>query len=171
MGKQRNTRAGAAMLACLVCSQAGLADPLHKFGPDGGYRHESSGWIFPRRVAGLERADPPYLIDGNDDVGADYATVERGVRRTALVHVYHADSAASGSKLVTATAATQEAFAVGEASELTGVKVSDGPTLYFFQTPAWVVTIRTTAPLDEFVRALRWDTLGSDAGNLHGGGS
>ena len=47
------------MLACLVCSQAGLADPLHKFGPDGGYRHESSGWIFPRHVAGLERVDAP----------------------------------------------------------------------------------------------------------------
>jgi hypothetical protein len=174
------------MLACLMCSQPSLADPLHKFGPDGGYRHESSGWIFPRHVAGLERVDAPYLIDGNDDVGADYATVVHGARRTALVHVYHADSGASGSKL--ATAATQEAFAVGGVSELAGVKISgrsqieaEGTqsVLYFFKTPAWVVTVRTTAPtadlqaavaLDEFVHALRWDTLGSDAGNLHGPG-
>jgi hypothetical protein len=169
MVNQRNTRAGAAMLAWLVCSQAGFADPLHKFGPDGGYRHESSGWIFPRHVAGLERVDAPYQIDGNDDVGAEYATVVDGERRSAQVHVYHADSGASGAKLETAARSTQEAFAVGEVS---GVKVADTrSTLYFFQTTAWVVTVRTTAPeadLDEFVQALRWDTLGSDAGNLHG---
>jgi hypothetical protein len=64
--------------------------------------------------------------------------------------------------------------------EITGVKVSFTPaagkdcsraTLYFFQTAHWVITVRGTAPaadkkaeaaLQDFVFALRWDTLDTD---------
>ena len=190
----------AVMLAWLLSIQASLADPLHKFGNDGAYRHEHSGWIYPRRIGGLELVGAPYTIDGNNDVGAEYARVVDGMRSTAVVDVYFADSAAIGAQLATAKAAMQTnamaggvaelqsegRFVVDQPPELVGAKASytsrvgtDGSqsVLYFFQTAAWVVTIRTTAQatdtqagaaLDEFVRALRWDTLGTDPGNLHG---
>jgi len=190
----------AVMLAWLLSTQSSLADPLHKFGNDGAYRHEHSGWIFPKHIGGLELVGAPYTIDGNNDVGAEYATVPGGMRRTAIVDVYFADSAAIGAQLETARAAMQTdsmtgavaelqsegRFSIDQPPRLVGVRASctsrvgtDGSqsVLYFFQTTAWVVTIRTTAQatdtqattvLDEFVRALRWDTLGTDPGNLHG---
>lgn len=180
----------------LLWSMLALADPLHKFGGDGAWRHEGSGWMFPRQVGDFDRHDAPYTIDGNNDVGAEYATLAAGARRSALVDVYYADSAASGAtlegaKTMSATKRgarliSEQPFAVNTQHELVGIKATYEPiegskaALYFFKTPHWVVTVRTTAQsddadantaFDELVRALPWDTLDSDPGDLHAGGS
>lgn len=80
-----------------------------------------------------------------------------------------------------ATPQPEGAFTLDGRAEIRGVKVSFAPAgatscaqsaLYFFQTANWVVAVRTWAPatdtdapaaLDAFVRALRWDTLGTDS--------
>lgn len=186
-------KSAATILAGLLCVQVSLADPLHKKGGDGAYVHEGSGWIFPRSIGGFERVGMPYTIDGNNDVGAEYASLGNGLRRTATVDVYYADSAASGANLDSARAALQGRagalsevrFAIDPSARITGIKVtattgsgSSQAALYFFQTRRWVVTVRTQAQgtdteavtaLDELVRTLRWDTLDTDPGNLHGG--
>jgi hypothetical protein len=183
-----------AVLAAFLSIQVALADPLHKSGMEGDYVHEGSGWIFPRQIGSAERVGAPYTIDGSNDVGAEYAMMADGPRqRTVLVEVYYADSAASGAKLASASLAMQRESGTEAAAQLrsqesfvaaqvTGNKLTyESPadsrsTLYFFRTPQWVVTVRSHArssdtveskALDEFVRALRWDTLGTDPGDLH----
>src|SRR5688572_24516590 len=99
----------AAMLTSFLLPQSGLADPLHKVGKNGEWRHSESGWIFPARTGGLERVGSPYTLDGNDDVGAEYAAGEASARRTALVDVYLPDSAATGATLAGAKAALVKA--------------------------------------------------------------
>jgi hypothetical protein len=192
-------KAAGSILAMMLCVQSAPADPLHKFGTEGAWRHEGSGWMFPKHIGGFERIGAPYTIDGNDDVGAEYVTVSEGMRRSARVEVYYADSATGGAKLAAAQASVRTHSNAALATELhsawplTIVQLRDSlavesicmphtgtdnsqSALYFVQTPAWVVTICTTvqgldsqaaAALDDFVRALRWDTLGSDPGDLH----
>ncbi len=184
-----------AVLAAFLSIQVALADPLHKSGMEGNYVHEGSGWIFPRQIGSAERVGAPYTIDGSNDVGAEYAMMADGRRqRTVWVEVYYPDSAASGAKLESASFAMQRDSGTEAAAQLrsqepfvaaqvTGKKLayesqagSRWSTLYFFRTPQWTVTVRSHArssdtveskALDEFVRALRWDTLGTDPGDLH----
>ena len=184
----------AAIVVGLLFIPAGFADALHKYPNRDAYWHHGSGWVYSRQAGGLELKGSPYQIDGNDDVGAEYAMELKGARRTALVDVYYPDSAASGAKLASAKAAMQAAsrpdkcatsqseakFAIKGHPDIVGVKTTYSSEagadcsqlgLYFFQTSAWVVTIRTTAQatdteaaaaLDAFVRALNWNTLGTD---------
>ena len=182
----------ALLLLWLACIPAGLADAWHQFGQQDAYWHHGSGWIFPGRIGEFELVRTPYQIDGNDDVGAQYEMVVNGMPRTAEVVIYYPNSAAIGARLDTARAAMQSSsangkpispkrqgkFAIERRLEIVGVRtiyssqdVQRG--LYFFQTPNWVVTIRTqtqaadidaTKALNAFVQEQRWDTLGTDAG-------
>jgi hypothetical protein len=190
----------AAILASFCIVPGAFADPLHQFAKQDAYWHHGSGWVYPRTVGGLQLQGSPAQLDGNDDVTAEYATELNGARRTAVVDVYYPNSAAVGAKLATAKAAvearvnakkagepgvcesshSEDTFAIGEHPEIVGVKVTFEPksaaeciqsALYFFRTPDWVITVRTTSraadeaaakAMDEFVRALRWDTLGTD---------
>lgn len=184
--------------AALACA-AVTADPLHAVGSDGEHRHEGSGWIYPLQVAEFVRTDAPYTIDGNNDVGAEYRQDTAQGRRIAVVEVYYPDSAADGARLETAKrvaqraageersvrARAEEPFAIPQAPGLDGVRIGYetrsgsaalARSLYFFRTSAWIVSVRTVAPmndrnatpaLDRFVRSLRWETLGTDPGDLH----
>jgi|GEM_PF-2101303 len=189
-----------AALTTLLLTQAVIADPLHKFGTRGEWRHADSGWIFPRDIGGLQRDGSPYTIDGNNDVGAEYTKDEDGQHLSVLVDLYLPDSAASGATLAGATASllkgrgiapdrapeSEQAFEIPQRADVQGRRFTfvsgedsgtSQPVLYFFSASGWVVTVRTTAPaealgaVDEFVRAMRWDTLGVYDDNMHGGGS
>jgi hypothetical protein len=172
-----------------------LADPLHKVDHEGAYQHEQSGWLFPKQLGEFTRLGPPYTIDGNNDVGAEYQLTAEGVRMTAVVEVYSADSAAEHADLLNSKTAfarklalraeSEDAFIVQHEPEIVGVKVIYAPgaeakpmsaNLYFLRTEHWIVNIRGTveaaasdAPKvsDEFVRHLPWQTLGVDPGDLH----
>lgn len=79
-----------------------------------------------------------------------------------------------------ATSESEGGFALQDHPEIVGVKVALTPAqatscsqaaIYFFRSANWIIAIRTTAAaadagasaaLDEFVRALRWDTLDTD---------
>jgi hypothetical protein len=194
-GMNRSRILTAAALACLLHVPTSLADPLHKSGADGAWRHHGSGWIYPRQLGGLELAGPPYTFDGNDDVGARYTATVDGQQRAAFVDVYYPDSAATGAKLDTAREAAKQMPDGGKLAqpiderpfdlpsssspELRALKITYVSTgtaapqtaLYFVRTAAWVVTIRTTAAatdndaskaMDAFVRALPWNSLGTD---------
>jgi hypothetical protein len=167
-----------------LTSAIGVADPLHPFGNEGGWRHEFSGWQFAKQVGGFSRVMPPYTIDGNNDVGVRY---ENGSGLSAIVEVYLADSAAPDAKLEGAKVnAAQKA---GESARMQserpfrigtqkGVKVTyaaDGAntSLYFFDANRWTVKVLGSGSgddsakvLDAFVRALPWDSLG-DSTALH----
>jgi hypothetical protein len=193
-----------AALACLLHVPTSVADPLHKAGADGAWRHHGSGWIYPRQLGGFELAAPPYTFDGNDDVGARYTATVAGQQRTAFVDVYYPESAASGAKLNTAREIARQVPDGGKlvqvndekpfhlhassSSELKALKITYGSkdtaapqaALYFVRTAAWVVTIRTTAAatdrdasnaMDAFVRALPWDSLGTDFHTPYASGS
>lgn len=171
-----------------------LADPLHKFGNEGAWRHEDSGWLFPRQIGAFTRVTTPYAIDGNNDVGVQYEQVVNETRAAAVVEVYASDSAAADAKLEAAKAAaartagaaarleSDQAFRPDERNELHGVKVtyaSDADSrraqtnLYFIESDRWIVKIlaqnageNADRALDAFVQGLPWDTLGVP-GNLH----
>jgi hypothetical protein len=82
---------------------------------------------------------------------------------------------------------TETPFGIPGKPDVQGIKVAVVPKgstgrlfLYFFTAPGWVVSVRATVPggdekpgdpMDEFVRAMRWDTLGVFDDNMHGGGS
>lgn len=183
-----------AMLTCLFFSPAALSDPLHKFHKRDGYWHHGSGWVFPSKLGEFKLIDQPTQIAGNDDVSAEYAMESNGERRSAVVDVYYPSSAAAGAKFVTAQAdsharanagtctalQSEGRFALAQQPEIVGVKVAFVPSvakecpqaaLYFFQTPNWVISVRTTASatdtdavrmLEEFVRMLPWETLDTD---------
>lgn len=178
-------------LATWACIPASLADPLHKFGSDGAWRHEDSGWLFPKEIGAFTRVTAPYTIDGNNDVGVQYEQVANEARTSAVVEVYASDSAAADAKLETAKATaartagaaarleSEQAIRLDARDGLAGVKVtytSDAEShrsqtsLYFIETDRWIVKILATAQdgeaLDAFVHALPWDTLGVP-GNLH----
>lgn len=183
----------AVVLACWAVPVS-LADPLHKFGDEGAWRHEDSGWLFPKQMGAFTRVTVPYTIDGNNDVGAQYEQVVNGTRAAAVVEVYASDSAAADAKLenAKATAArtagtvarleSDQAFRPDARNELHGVKVtytSDAgsrraqTSLYFIESGRWIVKIlaqhageNADRALDAFVHGMRWDTLGVP-GNLH----
>ena len=80
-------RFAVAALAWCWSVQASLADPLHKVGDEGAWRHADSGWLFPKQIGGFARVTAPYTIDGNNDVGANYEHVVNGLRTTAVIEV------------------------------------------------------------------------------------
>lgn len=187
-------RLAPAALACILVSPVGSADPVHKFFKRDGYWHHGSGWIFPTQVAGFGLGRNPSEIDGNEDVTAEYASDAGGAHRDAVLEIYNPASAAVGAKLTTAktdvegrvsqgdckVTAKEAAFAIEGHPELKGVKITFKPgkaggckqaNLYFFQTNAWIVSVRTSAEasdkdaakaFDAFVRSQLWETLGSD---------
>lgn len=184
----------AVALACWASVPASLADPLHKFGNEGAWRHEDSGWLFPKQIGAFTRVTVPYTIDGNNDVGVQYEQVVNEVRAAAIVEVYASDSAAADAKFETAkataartagTAARLESdqpFRLDARNELHGVKVTylsgagssnSRTSLYFIESDRWIVKIlaqdsseNAGRVLDAFVHDLPWDTLGVP-GNLH----
>lgn len=184
----------AVALAYWASVPVSLADPLHKFGDQGTWRHEDSGWLFPNQIGAFTRVTAPYTIDGNNDVGAQYVRVVNERRAAAVVEVYASDSAAPDAKLETAkataarTAGTaarlepDQPFRLDARKELHGVKVtytSDAGSsgsqtrLYYIESERWIVKIlaqdageNAGQSLDAFVHDLPWDTLGVP-GNLH----
>lgn len=182
-----------ALLALMVASGlAGqsVADPLHEFGNDGAWRHVDSGWMFPLAVSDFSRIGQPYNIDGNNDAGAEY----RSAQVAAEVDVFAADSGATdatfdGAKSTAARKAGEAARARGEQAfqldalrDVKGVKVSYAAeasgaqtNLYYFTTDKWRVKVLASSQVrgkdgdqavDAFVRALPWETLGTESG-LH----
>jgi hypothetical protein len=184
----------AVAVACWAAVPMSLADPLHKFGDDGAWRHEDSGWLFPTQIGAFTRVTAPYTIDGNSDVGAQYVRVVNERRAAAVVEVYASDSAAPDAKVETAKATaahtagaaarleSDQAFQLDARNELHGVKVtyiSDAgsnrsqTSLYFIASDRWIVKVlaqdageNAGQALDAFVYDLPWDTLGVP-GNLH----
>ena len=182
-------------LAGWLCSVGSLADPLHKVGDQSAWRHEHSGWLFPKQIGAFTRIGLPYTIDGNSDVGGRYEQAGSEPRVSAAVDVYAADSAAADAKFQNAKASTarlagasarvtsEEPFRLGAPGDFRAIKVtyvSDAETksessLYFIETERWIVKVfastQATGPdagerLDAFVNALPWDTLNSP-GLLH----
>jgi len=170
-----------------LTSTSCAADPLHPFQNDGTWRHEFSGWQFPKQVSGLIRVQAPYTIDGNNDVGAQYEQTTNDARVAAIVEIYMADSVATDAKLdgAKATAArkagvlvqarSEKPFKVDSNAPVRGMKVAYGKhtSLYFFATDRWSVKVLGSTEgnandkqLDAFVRALPWNTLG-DPTALH----
>jgi hypothetical protein len=192
------TLIAAMTLWSLIFTPLTFADPLHKYGGRGDWRHADSGWIFPKQVGAFARVGEPYTIDGNNDVGAEFVASDAdGTQRRALVSVYFPDSAATGASLSGAKAAllkghrqgsAEQPFEIPRTPDVKGVKLTPPPDsssggsrsiLYFFSAPSWIVTVVATGPvpdtgndtaIDEFVRTLRWETLGVHDGNMHGGG-
>jgi hypothetical protein len=184
----------AVAFACWAAVPVSLADPLHKFGDEGAWRHEDSGWLFPTQIGAFTRVTAPYTIDGNNDVGVQYAQVVNQTRATAVVEVYASDSAAPDAKVATAKASaartagaaarleSDQAFRLDARNELHGVKVtytSDAgssrsqTSLYFITSERWIVKVlaqdageNAGQALDAFVYDLPWDTLGVP-GTLH----
>lgn len=184
----KNTYVLAASLLVGLTSSISSADPLHPFGNEGAWRHEYSGWQFPKVVGGFSRVMAPYTIDGNNDVGVRY---ENASGIIAIVEVYVADSAApdatlDGAKANAAKTAGESAHMQSERpfpieahnASVRGTKVTfaadDARTrLYFFAADRWSVKVLGAASgddadkvLDSFVHALPWDTLG-DPTALH----
>ncbi len=183
-------------LAGWLAGADSLADPLHKVGDQSAWRHENSGWLFPKQVGSFTRAGAPYTIDGGSDVGGRYVRTGTEPHVSAVVDVYAADSAAAGANLQDAKAVaagsagafarleSEAPFLLGARDELRAIKVtyvsdteaSSKSSLYFIETDRWIVKVvastqaagrETGEPLDVFVNALPWDTLGTDPGQLH----
>ena len=177
----------AALLALFITSTLTIADPLHKYGNDGAWCHVDSGWLFPKDVASFARVSQPYNIDGNNDAGAEYRQQSGPQQGTAEVDVYAAESAATdatldGAKATAARKAGEGARIESEqpftAGALSGVKitfVSNVPdqqtNLYYFTTDQWRVKVLASSDsegsarsLDAFVKALPWNTLGTQSG-------
>lgn len=189
------TRIGFTFAAlALAVAGSSVADPLHKFGHDGAWRHVDSGWMFPAAVSGFSRVGQPYNIDGNNDAGAEYRPAA-GSSAQAEVDVYAADSGAidatlEGAKSTASRKAgdsadvqSEQAFQIATLQGVSGVKVRYAANaaartqtnLYFFATERWRVRVLASAAatgqdadlaLDAFVQALPWETLGSESG-LH----
>ena len=185
------------LIAAWLSSSMSGADPLHKVGNEGAWRHEDSGWMFPKQVGGFARVGAPYTIDGNNDVGVEYQQSSGEPRLEAVVDVYASDSAATeatldGAKASAARKAGADArirsetpFPIDALDGIRGVKFTyradealpgDQARLYFFATERWRVKVLASTQisgddgdeaLDAFVQALPWSTLGSDPGVLH----
>lgn len=181
----------ALLTASWLFSPVSGADPVHKFGNEGSWIHIDSGWRFPLQVSDFTRVLQPYAIDGNNDAGAEYRQTS-APNASAVVEVYAADSAAPDAQLdgakataarkvgATAHVESEKPFQIDAQRSMRGVKVTYAteatkpatlPTLYFFTTDHWHVKVLTNTPtssaetdkaVEAWVRALPWDTLGTD---------
>lgn len=192
MTGNRTTSTLLALLAASWLASPSLADPLHKFGTEGAWVHVDSGWMFPKDVSNFARVTQPYNIDGNSDAGGEYRQAPG--RLQAEVEIYAADSAATGATLdgaktnaaskagETARVISEKPFRIDGLKDASGVKVTyaaEGKSsgartnLYYFTTDRWRVKVLASSSdgnkaddraLDAFVRALPWNTLGTDSG-------
>lgn len=192
MTRMKQTTLLAVLIALSLTGAVGTADPLHKYGNDGAWCHVDSGWIFPREVGAFARISSPYNIDGNNDAGAEYRQETQQLR--AEVDVYAADSGAIDATLdgakasaarkagEAATAQLERPFQIAAQKDLSGVKLTYAPqaetsgartNLYYFTTDRWRVKVLASTQiggkngdeaLDAFVRALPWNTLGTESG-------
>lgn len=182
----------ALVIASSLTAQSGVADPLHKFGHEGAWVHVDSGWQFPKDVGDFARVAQPYNIDGNNDAGVEY----RQASALAVLEIFAADSAATDATLDGAKATagrkagegarvdSEQPFSVAALTDARGVKITFATdakatgahtNLYYFTTDRWRVKVLASTQvggkegdrmLDGFVRALPWNTLGTDSG-LH----
>src|SRR5687768_1340199 len=159
-----------ALTAGLCGPRPALADPIHSIA-QGGYWHHDSGWIFPEKIGEFLRVGIPQDVAGSRDAVAYYAREVQGKRMVASVDVVAADSTADAASLE----AAQTALGAELASELpltaVGVKarhgVHGGQAVYYIVAGEWRVRIiielpaedSDPVPLEDFVRAQRWDTL------------
>jgi len=151
-------------------NQAALADPIHAVA-DAAYWHHESHWVFPDKIRGYSRVGIPQDVAGSEDAVAHYACVEDGVRNTASVDVYRADSAsvAEHEAQPSGKMSSEGAFAVGAAHALSGTRriYSTGTSgflgVYSIVAGEWRVTIRVSGSqleaMDAFVREQRWESL------------
>lgn len=162
-------------VACLPLGYA-RADPIHSV-DQGAYWHHDSGWVFSGKIGEFELVGIPQDVAGSRDAVAHYARVIDGVRITAAVDVYPADSAAADAmRAETAGQLSSEGpFAVGKSGALGGSRLvyradDDAAVgivaVYFVATTEWQVRIRiagarenTLSAMDEFVHEQRWDSL------------
>jgi hypothetical protein len=162
-------------LACLMSGHVTHADPIHAIA-DGAYWHHDSGWVFPEKLGQFARIGAAQDVAGSSEAVAHYAAVENGLRTTASVDIYPADSALAGTDLETAGRLMSEGeFAVGKAHALSAVRriyaVGQGEStgliaIYLVIAGEWRVTIRIDGShvdavpmMDAFVLAQRWETL------------
>jgi hypothetical protein len=163
----------------LIAVVAGLsnpgaqADPVHAVA-DGAYWHHASHWVFPEKIGGYVRVGVPQDVAGSEDAVAHYAYVDHGVRNTASVDVYRADSAsAAGHEARPVAASTAEgAFTVSVGHAISGSRriyntgteeTSRFLGVYLMKAGEWRITIRITGSgleaMDAFVRDQRWEAL------------
>jgi hypothetical protein len=163
------------MIALLACLPGGrtYADPIHAVA-DGAYWHHDSHWVFPEKAGTFVRVGIPQDVAGSEDAAAHYAHVEDGVRHTASVNVYRANSmaAAEHESAMAGQLSSEGAFLVSEANKLSGIRrIYSGNTadsgltgMYVVNAGEWRVAIRISGSsvetMDAFVRAQRWETLG-----------
>jgi hypothetical protein len=184
-------RVSTLLLATLVCLSVwsdGRADPIHAIA-DGAFWHHDSGWVFPGRLEEFVLTGAAQDVAGTPDAVAHYARVSKGVRATASVDVYAADSGAPDATFESVKAgiereiqpngrlSSEDSFPVGKQRPFPGTRVTysvaGGETpaligLYLVTAGDWFVRIRVTLPrperdarerMDAFVLAQRWDTL------------
>lgn len=160
------------LLTGCALAPASVADTIHAT-PDHGYYHHQSGWVFPDKIGDFALTGAAQDIDGTIDVIAYYARESKGVRTVVSVNVYPPDSAAPETTpaSIKATPLTVE---VSKQPRLSATKLTykDGKstraTVYFVDTGAWIVKIRSSVPatdktsgpiLEQFVRSQRWESL------------
>jgi hypothetical protein len=168
----------AAAFLCVGLYRGASADPIHAIA-EGAYWHHDSGWIFPQKIGRFERVGIPQDVDGSRDAVAYYACELHGVRTTASVNVYPADSSNGQTTLADAKSAelaspgtklrNERSFVIRAARKLSGVRASfvtvrqtpskkrethtEYAEVYFFDASEWLVKVRIVVP------AIESDTL------------
>lgn len=162
----------AAALACFVFAHVGAADTIHAM-QNGSYYHHQSGWVFPDRIGDFSLVGIPQDLDGTVDVAGWYARESKGVRTVVSVSVYPPDSA-QPEALPASIKATPASVEISKKPRLRATRLafkegkSSRAIVYFVETGAWIVRVRSTVPatdkataplLEAFVRNQRWDSL------------
>lgn len=183
MDPRRTCSLSIATAALSLLASVTAADTLHNVGGDV-FQHHGSSWIFPPRIGEFTRVGAPQDLDGAIDVVAHYARDTADGRMTAIIDIYPPDSAAAHTSYDDARAALQaelhssslqySELRMTNTPPLTAAKVSSAAAaahfgaLYFVDTGAWIVKIRTrmeranaaaAAASDAFVQQQRWDSL------------
>lgn len=142
------------------------ADPLHSVNGSLLWRHEFSGWLFPKEVAGLQRVGYPYQLDGGDSAGVEYVAPGGGGIELEINVLLGTDlpRPMEGGPYAPATSADKQGKRVATVEN--GKLVAR--YLVFWQ--AWAVRIIAKVPadtenaaakLDAAVDALPWGSLGA----------
>ena len=153
--------------------QGAQADPIHAVA-DGAYWHHGSDWVFPEKIGAYVRVGTPQDVAGSEDAVAHYAYVENGVRNTASVDVYRADSASAAEheSRPVAAAKSEDTLEVSASPALAGTRrIYDTGTeaasrylgVYIISAGEWRITVRISGlrleAMDAFVRDQRWENL------------